>query len=116
MPVVIIMSLIFYLSSLPGDEIIAAGLGPEKFHIGGHFAMYFFLYLALYRATQSHWKSLLFLVAYSLVDEYHQIYTPGRTASLKDLIVDTLAGLVAGGLIWTLYPRIPKILKNLPEA
>jgi VanZ family protein len=116
LPVIIIMSTIFYLSSLPGKEIIAAGLGPEPFHIGGHFFMYFFLYIALYRATKSHWKSLLIVILYSLADEYHQIYTPGRSASLKDLIVDTSAGLVAGGLIWTLYPRMPKILKSLLEA
>jgi len=116
LPVVIIMSAIFYLSSLPGKELIAAGLGPEPLHIGGHFFMYFFLYLSLYRATKNHWKSLIIVILFSISDEYHQIYTPGRSASIKDLIVDTSAGLVAGGLIWTLYPKMPKILRNLLEA
>lgn len=116
LPVVIVISIIFCLSSLPGKEIIAAGLGPEQYHIGGHFLMYFVLYITLYRATRSHWKSLLFLVVYAMLDEYHQGFTPGRSVSLKDVIVDTLAGLVGGGLIWILYPKMPKILKSLLEA
>lgn len=116
LPVIIVLMAIFYLSSLPGKDIIAAGLGPEKFHVGGHFSMYFILYITLYRATKSHWKSILFLVSYALLDEYHQKFTPGRSSSLKDIIVDSSAALVAGGLIWTLYPRMPKILKNFLEA
>src|SRR6266446_6618943 len=41
------------------------------------------------------WVSLLFVVAYSLSDEYHQSFVPSRTASIYDSMIDSVGGLLA---------------------
>jgi VanZ family protein len=41
------------------------------------------------------WVSLLFVIAYSLSDEFHQSFVPSRTASIYDSMIDTLGGLTA---------------------
>jgi VanZ family protein len=41
------------------------------------------------------WVSLLFVVAYSLSDEFHQSFVPSRTASIYDSLIDSLGGLTA---------------------
>ena len=75
----------------------------------GHLTEYAILALLAARAfrTSSHellrarwfWVSLLFVVAYSLSDEFHQSFVPSRTASIYDSMIDTLGGLVALCLI-----------------
>ncbi len=104
------------LSSVKGEIIQDAGLGDENFHVSGHFLMFFFLTFSYYRATKSIFLSIILSILYAVTDELHQRYTPDRSASLKDLYTDGLASLVAGGMIWSIYPRLPKTLKNLLEA
>jgi VanZ family protein len=41
------------------------------------------------------WVSLLFVVAYSLSDEFHQSFVPSRTASIYDCMIDSVGGLLA---------------------
>ena len=48
---------------------------------------------------------------YSLTDEFHQIFIPGRSGELKDCINDTLGGLVAVIVYITFY-NIKKRLKK----
>src|SRR5712691_6792525 len=45
------------------------------------------------------WISLLFVVAYSLSDEFHQSFVPSRTASIYDSMIDSVGGLTALVLI-----------------
>ena len=44
--------------------------------------------------------TLAFTVLYAFSDEYHQSLTPGRVASYKDVLIDSVGALVA---IWLLY-------------
>src|ERR1051325_6109352 len=41
------------------------------------------------------WISLLFVIFYSLTDEYHQSFVPSRGASLHDSLIDSVGGLAA---------------------
>ena|SRR5438552_3675172 len=41
------------------------------------------------------WVSLLFVVVYSLSDEFHQSFVPSRTASIYDSMIDSVGGLTA---------------------
>jgi VanZ family protein len=77
----------------------------------GHFTEYAILALLAARAfrtssgeflrTRWFWVSLLFVVAYSLSDEFHQSFVPSRTASIYDSMIDSVGGLVAlAGLWW----------------
>jgi len=70
-----------------------------------HFCEYAVLGLLASRAlsTSSHiflrrsWFriSLLLIVAYALLDEYHQSFVPSRTASIYDSVIDVVGGLTA---------------------
>lgn len=70
-----------------------------------HFAEYAILAFLAARAfrtapreflrTRWFWVSLLFVVAYSLSDEFHQSFVPERTASIYDSMIDSVGGLVA---------------------
>ena len=71
----------------------------------GHLTEYAVLALLAARAFQTSsrellrnrwfWVSLLFVVAYSLSDEFHQSFVPSRTASIYDCMIDSVGGLVA---------------------
>ena len=83
--------------------------GLELAHLlirkSAHFCEYAVLGLLASRAlsTSSHiflrrsWFriSLLLIVAYALLDEYHQSFVPSRTASIYDSVIDVVGGLTA---------------------
>jgi VanZ family protein len=43
-------------------------------------------------------SSLLGVVLYAASDEFHQSFVPERTASLVDVGIDTLGGIIAQGV------------------
>ena len=47
--------------------------------------------------VQQHWfqVSFLLIVAYALLDEFHQSFVPSRTASIYDSAIDVAGGLTA---------------------
>jgi len=71
----------------------------------GHFCTYAVLALLAARAfrtssrewlrIQWFWVALLFVIVYSLSDEFHQSFVPTRGASIFDSLIDTLGGLTA---------------------
>jgi len=71
----------------------------------GHLTEYAILALLAARAfrtssrellrTRWFWISLLFVVAYSLSDEFHQSFVPSRTASIYDSLIDSVGGFAA---------------------
>jgi VanZ family protein len=102
LPTLAFMALIFYLSSIPGQD-----LEPPVSDIMLHLAVYFILALlvlfslskGLFRSVPGRIYLLAFFitVVYGLSDEWHQAFTPGRHPSLKDLFVDGAAALLAMG-------------------
>ena len=84
----------------------------------GHFTEYAILALLAARAFRSSsrellrarwfWVSLLFVVAYSLSDEFHQSFVPSRTPSILDSMIDSAGGLAA--LVWlAIRVRRPRV-------
>ncbi|OGC78232.1 hypothetical protein A2619_02715 [candidate division WWE3 bacterium RIFOXYD1_FULL_39_9] len=112
LPALVVMAIIFAVSSVPGQLVNSVGLGKESYHINGHFFLFFALYVAYFKATGSLVKSLVLTIAYGLFDEFHQSFIPLRSPSLFDILVDTAGGLLAGIMIWKLQPILPKKLKN----
>lgn len=88
------MGTIFYLSSLTGRELSDL---PAVNEIIGHGFLYFVLGLLLYFSFRKRQGPLTVLTAflYGLSDEFHQSFVPGRTPEISDLLVDTLAALLA---------------------
>jgi VanZ family protein len=98
------MTLIFYLSSIPGAQ-----LGPDTLVVNlikkaGH-AFIFGVLAALYLYALKGRKSLLetqgvlfllslfFAFLYAVSDEYHQSFIPGRHSSGKDVLIDVCGAL-----------------------
>ena len=71
----------------------------------GHFSEYFVLGILAARAFAGSFNellrrrwfeiALLLIVCYALLDEFHQSFVPGRTASVYDSAIDTFGGLMA---------------------
>jgi len=123
-PPIIWMSAIFYFSTdtFSGDNtgsllrkvisLIYPGITRELFDLihfyirkAGHFTGYAILALLLFRAFRSdaaarwRWKwaigSLLIVVLYALLDEYHQTFTRHRVGSIYDSLTDTSGAVTA---------------------
>ena len=74
-----------------------------------HFSEYFVYFMLLYRAVRgrhSGWRwswglgALLIAAAYSLTDEFHQVFVPSRGPSLYDSLLDTVGASVALVALW----------------
>ena len=69
-----------------------------------HFTEYAILGFLAARAfrTKRRWFliSLALVVAYALLDEYHQSFVPSRTASIHDSLIDIAGGLTALLIVW----------------
>lgn len=74
----------------------------------GHVSEYFILALLVMRALSTEFVgrggrqrilwSLVFVIVYAASDELHQSFVPSRTASLTDVLIDSLGGIC--GTLW----------------
>ncbi len=91
------MGLIFYFSSLPAGKV------PSLPDFIPHFIEYFVLAVLVFLALKEHLSrgafegSFIWSLFYAFTDELHQLYVPGREASLRDWLVDA-AGVFCGVL------------------
>ena len=107
LPVIAWAGVIFALSHTSGETLdttvdetaqfipIAFLLSPEFAHMAqfGVLAALAYRLLASYQTLSRMWTlggALLFAVAYGVTDEFHQMFVPGRSATLGDLALDTL--------------------------
>jgi VanZ family protein len=113
---VVWMSLIFILSSMPGDE-----LGPDMLTINlikkaGHVVIFGVLTALYYSLFQGRKRladtggflfilSLFLTVLYAISDEYHQSFTLGRHSSGYDVIIDACGAIMALSLLYKLKNR-----------
>jgi VanZ family protein len=99
----VVLPLLEWFLRNPSEE--ALKLAHFLIRKSAHFCEYAVLGLLASRAlsTSSHlfvrrsWFriSLLLIVAYALLDEYHQSFVPSRTASIYDSVIDVVGGLAA---------------------
>ena len=70
----------------------------------GHLTEYFILSMLILRGIRAGEKGLylrwvlvtiLIVVGYAALDEYHQSFVPGRTAAVGDVLIDTTGGIAA---------------------
>ena len=70
-----------------------------------------FLYHCFLRSNQTEWRAkaagwaVLVAGLFSLTDEFHQLFVPGRTASMVDCGIDT-TGAILGTLIILLWAHL----------
>jgi len=112
LPSLLVMLLIFAISSLPGKMVTAVGLGAESYHVNGHFFMFFVLGACLFKSTKSFEISILLGILYGILDEFHQLFVPGRAFELLDIGMDSFGVVLSVLIIWKFYRVLPKKLKN----
>jgi len=102
---------IFYFSSLPGGK---AGGGISGAAIIYHFVVFFlftFLFTAALKGEQKLTPFLIIIIlvlafSHSLFDEFHQVFTPFRDASMRDIMINSL-GIFTAMIVygWTYRPN-----------
>ena len=100
MPAALLMAAIFVFSSIPSQEMPSFGFWDTLVKKSGHAIGYGILALLFWYALRwerKHaWMVFLFVIAYGLLDEFHQSFVPGRHPSILDaLIFDAGGGLLA---------------------
>ena len=102
-PAVVIMTVIFIASSTPGSDLPEFGPWELTIKKGGHMLGYALLAIAYVRTLKKSRPAISerFLLAaflavlYAITDEFHQRFTPGRTSSVRDVLIDTLGAVLA---------------------
>jgi len=120
LPVIVWAIVIFAFSSFPTGQ--ASGIDWQDFIVKktAHIVEYGILTLLLYRALKQSGiekkdaalYSLTLAVFYAVTDEFHQSFTPGREPTLRDVIFDTIGGILAIYSLWKLLPKAPRPLTN----
>jgi len=97
---------IYYLSSQPGLDIPSVFPFQDKLFHAFIFGILGFLSVGAmkvpvrgYKARQV-WGIVALVTLYAILDELHQLYVPGRSADIYDVIAD-MAGGMAGA--WVMY-------------
>lgn len=84
-----------------GAQPVAVGLFPAPWDKVAHGSLFAVLAAALGQASGLRgWRMLVLAVAGALVvgilDEWHQVFLPGRKAGWDDLLADVVGGLLGG--------------------
>jgi len=128
------MAVLFYSSSMPGDESGAASMGivdrlqgwlpplrlldADLLHFllrkGAHFTAYFVLAFFTTHASKYYLRGRrLFFIAwgiaslYGVLDEIHQYFVPGRACLLSDMAINAVGALFGAGLLVLYLLRKP---------
>jgi VanZ family protein len=98
------MAAIFYVSSLPQPLVPPGGDKPW------HLLAYLGLGVLTLRAVAGglgawiSWRAAVVAVAiaigYAVTDELHQMFVPGRSAELNDLLADAMGVVAGASLVW----------------
>ena len=107
------MTVIFILSSQPGEVVNSTVANTESVQKIGHVIMFMILCISYFRATKNVPLSILLSLFYAIFDEYHQSFTAGRSSSFSDIFVDVAGASVSGIFLWKVLPNLPKKLKDL---
>jgi len=103
LPVFIWMGVIFFLSAQPVLRANQNFLLDFLIKKGAHVFEYALLFILLSRARNYHHHTTTFLLTllYAFLDETHQLFTPGRTGTIRDVLFFDLLGIV---LAWLYVP------------
>ena len=91
-------SLIFFLSSIPGDEI-PSQISPYSLLL--HFLIYLFFSFTILLFFRDPFRAYLFGALYAFSDELHQLFVPGRSCDPLDFLADSMG--IAVGIVIVLW-------------
>ena len=106
LPSLFVATLIFLVSHIPGEEFDVPQSVPSiRLDFVYHTTVYFILATSICigiktRSVSTNLIVILVVFAYGVSDELHQIYVPGRSPSIMDVMFDlvgTILGVSASG-------------------
>lgn len=113
-------TLIFHFSA--GSVPVASTVYWQDFAVKktGHVLLFGFLSALIYRALRgegiSRKKAAIWAVViatfYGATDEFHQIFTQGREARVRDVFIDGGGATIVSFLIYYLLPKLPKYIRT----
>jgi VanZ family protein len=101
---ILIAIVIFYLSSLSFEITQEKGVGFETtiYHFYAFFFLSLFLLISLIKGNKINLNVILIAmilsIVYAISDEIHQLFVPGRTFTIFDILTDSAGILLAGYL------------------
>ena len=109
-PALVVMGIIFFLSSFQGDEIeLPSFPGADKLaHVLAYAvltAAYLFAFGRKFRLLKPHLTMMCcfgLTILYSISDEFHQSFVPNRTPDIYDIFADALGALILL-MIWRFF-------------
>jgi len=121
LPVVLWMALIFHFSS--GSIPVASTVYWQDFTVKktGHMLLFGALAILIYRALvgegMNRKKAAIWAVVlstfYGGTDEFHQMFTQGREARVRDVFIDGIGASIFTYLTYRILPKMPKYIVNL---
>lgn len=115
---IIIMIFIFYISSLTFSSSPGTGgkidLKPFIYHMSIFFLLAIFLLISVLNRKWDSKKIILVISLagiYAILDELHQFFVPGRTASVEDFLLD-FTGIVFASLLYFVMIAMNQYKKN----
>jgi VanZ family protein len=119
-PAVLVMILIFIASAIPSSELPQLGGCDVEIKKGAHMLGYALLTTAYLYALDNgkHKRPVQFIIAiclmilYAVSDEYHQSFTPGRSPSAWDVLIDACGGLIGLASWYWIRPHFGAFSKS----
>ena len=104
LPALVMMTLIFAFSSIPGDALPHF----EEFDFSikklGHALGYALLAVSYFRGLGKRpWLAWLLAILFAVTDEFHQSFTPGRNPSVWDVLIYDNLGAIVG--LWIYHSK-----------
>ncbi len=95
--IIVYLIIIFYFSSIPVPEPLRnkPDILLHFIEYGGLGFLFFLHYSELFKKKINGYTMIfiiIFILLYSISDEYHQSFVPGRFSDIKDVIVDFIGG------------------------
>lgn len=115
-PAIVICVVIFVFSARQGTAVTQDYFWNYLANKTAHLFLYFVLCFAFYRGTKNVTVAVVLTVIYGISDEFHQQFVPTRTGQITDVIIDSVAAITAGLILWTFYQNLSKKLKNWLEV
>jgi VanZ family protein len=112
LPLVLMCIFIFIQSSRKAVVVSYDGNTNFLAHKLAHVIVYILLFLTSVRAFKDFKKALVFTIFYAITDEIHQMFVQTRTASVRDVLIDSVSALITYIFISKYFKKLPILLRK----